>query len=181
MKLEEGANLTRRMEFIEEVTGQWWSRWYQQVFPSLVPYSKWVVMKRPMLVGDIVLILYEHKYDKGEYKLGRVLEVHQGDDGVTRRVTVGYARPSKGMEIRPLAQLTMGIQRLVVVLPVEDQVDVQGKDDTKDSSEKNDDAVNLKSDEENNEVGEDGPNSGLSLDPRLRRARDRARKEWAQY
>ena len=43
----------------------------------------------------MVLILYEHKMDKGDYKLGRVLAVHQSEDGVVHRGTVGYHRPSR--------------------------------------------------------------------------------------
>ena len=121
-KIQPGETLTQRLEAIEELTGRWWHLWYQQVFPSLVPYPKWATSKRDVQVGDVVLILYEHKMDKGEFKLGRVLEVHPGDDGVVRRVTVGYSRPSKKlMEAKPLVRLTLGVQRLVVVMPKEEQ------------------------------------------------------------
>ena len=60
-------NLPRRLEIIQELEDKWWSLWMKQVFPSLVPYKKWKVEHRNTTVGDIVLVKYTSKVDKGDY------------------------------------------------------------------------------------------------------------------
>ena len=121
-KFQEGETLTSRVKAVEELTARWWDLWYQQVFPSLVPFPKWATARRSVQVGDVVLVLYKHKYDKGVYKLGRVLETHPGQDSEVRRVTVGLSQPSRSSkQLSGLVKLTLGVQRLVVIFPVEEQ------------------------------------------------------------
>ena len=122
-KFQEGETLTSRVKAVEELTARWWDLWYQQVFPSLVPFPKWATLRRSVRVGDVVLVLYKHKYDKGVYKLGRVLETHPGQDSEVRRVTVGLSQPSRSSkQHNELVKLTLGVQKLVVIFPVEEQV-----------------------------------------------------------
>ena len=49
-------NIDRRMEVIKEMEDSWWSLWYKQVFPSLVPYRRWKTEHRNPRVGDVVLV-----------------------------------------------------------------------------------------------------------------------------
>ena len=131
VKYDTGETLTRRQEVMEELTDAWWESWYKQVFPSLVPYPKWAVKLREVRQGDVVLIYYDKKYTKGTYRLARVIKTHPGEDGVVRTVTVGYRQRNARekvdksspnfMKNKPLTELRLGVQRLVVVLPMEEQ------------------------------------------------------------
>ena len=73
-----------------------------------------------------MLVLYEKKLGKGTYRLGRILDVHPDSHGVVRTVTVGMRRQDKREPVLPyvpkkLDEVTLGIQRLVVISPVEEQ------------------------------------------------------------
>ena len=73
-----------------------------------------------------MLVNYDKKLKKSEYKLARILEVHPDAHGVVRTVTVGVRRSdlrekSLPYVAKPLEKMKIGIQRLAVLCPVEDQ------------------------------------------------------------
>ena len=109
-----------------EVEDLWWKQWYVQVFPSLVPFKKWRKEERNIRVGDIVLVMYEKSVGKGDYRLARVLSVYPDALDVVRTVKVGFRRRSVReatlpYSSKPLDEMELGVQRLVVVSPVEEQ------------------------------------------------------------
>ena len=104
----------------------WWKQWIAQVLPFLVPYKKWKTEHRNVQKRDIVLVLYDKKIKKGEYRLGRVLNVHPDMHGRVRTVTVGLRRRDRRENAlpynpKPLDELTVGVQRLAVICPAEEQ------------------------------------------------------------
>ena len=84
-------------------------------------------------MGDVVLVQYSSKVSKADYRLARVSQVHPNPHGLVRTVTVAM-RPRDSREQvskdppylknKPLTQLSLGVQRVVVVLPVEEQPSV---------------------------------------------------------
>ena len=70
---------------------------------------------------------------KGVYKLGRVLKVHPDAHGVVRTITVGMRRsdvrePTLPYVPKALDEIKLGVQRVAVICPVEEQnVDVTGE------------------------------------------------------
>ena len=42
--------MKRRLNFIEEIVGNFWRRWSREVFPNLVVEPKWHVEKRNMQI-----------------------------------------------------------------------------------------------------------------------------------
>ena len=80
-----------------------------------------------MTAGDIVLLKYDAKFSRDRYRLAKVMEVHPDSAGVVRTVTVGLrSRHMKEKLLpyrsKPLTTFQVGIQRLVIVLPKEEQV-----------------------------------------------------------
>ena len=61
-----------------------------EYLPSLTLRSKWTEQKEQININDLVLIK-ETNVKRGQWPLGRVVEVHPGDDGVIRVVTVQTA------------------------------------------------------------------------------------------
>ena len=118
-------SVTRRQEAIQELEQAWWDQWVVQALPHLVPFRRWKSEHRNIQTGDIVLVLYEKKVSKGTYKLGRLLESHPDAHGHVRTITVGIQGKDKANALtyvpRPLEQHRLGVQRVAVVLPVEDQ------------------------------------------------------------
>ena len=119
--------LLQRQKYVESVLDMWWDDWSRQVLPSLLPYPCWSTRKRDLRVRDIVLIKTEAKYGRGKFVLARVLETHPDQrDGVVRTVTVGLSRRNRQYltdpkKFMPLDQITLGVHRLVVVSPMEEQ------------------------------------------------------------
>ena len=122
------SKLTLRLGYIEQCYQDWWNLWLTSVWPSLVPFRRWKTTHRNVRVGDIVLVRHQGKVAKPSYRLARVLNAKPDDHGVVRTVTVGYrprhvADKKKGRRYvaKPLEELAAPVQRLVVLLAVEEQ------------------------------------------------------------
>ena len=120
-------SFTKRQEVMQEVENLWWSQWIVQALPHLVPYRRWKHEYRSLRIGDIVLVLYDKKIGKETYKLGRVVAVHPDEHDVVRTVTVGMRGKDKGSGAltytpKALEEHKLGVQRVAVICPVEDQI-----------------------------------------------------------
>ncbi|KAG1650686.1 hypothetical protein GQR58_027818 [Nymphon striatum] len=99
----------RRLEFIQKIVDCFWSKWVRDVFPALVPRSKWKIEKRNVRVGDIVVV-QDINVVRGKWRIGRIVEVFPGSDGRIRNVRIR----SGGITLqRP-------ITKFVVILPFEE-------------------------------------------------------------
>ena len=67
-----------------------------------------------------MLLLSEGKLKKGEFRLARVCELHPGEDGVVRTVTIALRDRRKRGERPVVRKLPMAVQRLAVLLAVEE-------------------------------------------------------------
>ena len=79
-----------------------------------------------MQEGDVVLLQYESKVSKGRYRLARIVKVHPDRSGVVRTVTV-QLRPKLAKEkatpykAKKMTEFPVAVQRLVVIVPREEQ------------------------------------------------------------
>ena len=120
-------NLTKRQQVMHELETTWWNMWVRQALPHLVPFKRWKVEHRSVRVGDIVMVLTEKKIGKGVYRLGRVLATHPDSHNVVRTVTVGLRGKDRTDSVptyipKPLEEHRLGVQRLAVICPVEEQI-----------------------------------------------------------
>jgi hypothetical protein len=109
-------NLTRRLQFVDEVKKEFWHKWHAIVFQGLDRSYKWRQGQRDSQVGDVVL-LKDETAAGNTYKLARVVEVFRNlQDGRVRQVTVAYNNfNEKGFRtsMRP-------IHKIVLIVPAED-------------------------------------------------------------
>ena len=77
-------NRWKQVQYLADV---FWKRWLLEYLPSLQERQKWLRPRRNFVVGDLVLIADERVH-RGQWPLGRVVEVHPGSDGFTRSVKV---------------------------------------------------------------------------------------------
>jgi hypothetical protein len=117
-----------RLSFVEELELAWWCQYKVQYFASLIPTQKWIKEKRNMRVDDLVLIEYKSKSAPGTYRIGRVKEVEVDDDLLVRTCTVTYklVKPSTRNSRDIFKDITtkevrVPVQRLILILPVEEQ------------------------------------------------------------
>ena len=117
-----------RLTFLQELERAWWYQYKVQYFDSLVPTRKWSEVKRNICVGDVVLIEYKSKSMPGTYRLGRVQEAEVDDDGLVRTCLVTYklVRPINHNNRDTVGDVVtkdirVPVQRLVLILPIEEQ------------------------------------------------------------
>ena len=80
---------TRRVSHIKRLTEEFWKKWSQSYYQTLVKYHKWKLKTRNAEPGDVVLVL-DKEGPKGKFALGRISSVKTDEDGVVRTVTIKY-------------------------------------------------------------------------------------------
>ena len=122
--LAEELPVTSRYRIVQHVTSSFWSRWSSEVSPGLVYRQKWHQKGRNLRVKDVVMICEKTKV-KGKYRLAIVDDVKVSRDGNVRSAVVRYTsirRSPQGKETQQAIQVHRSVQRLCVILPVEEQV-----------------------------------------------------------
>ena len=93
----------------------------------LVPRTKWQLEQPALEPGAIVLVQYAQKYGKDRYRLGRVVDVRRDQDNLVRTAWVGLRNLRRAIREEAdvcragLAFVELPVQRLVMVLPPEEQ------------------------------------------------------------
>ena len=122
MDYDPTSKFSARLAYVEQVYKAWWSKWIQDVLPTLVPCKRWKYIQRNVKVGDVVMMKYASSI-KDEYRLARVLEVYPDDKGLVRTVKIGYRRKDKreGPNVywkKPLVEEKVAVQRLAMLQAV---------------------------------------------------------------
>ena len=122
-ELSESLPMKERYRLINHVTTAFWQRWSTEVSPSLVIRQKWHIASRNMQEGDVVMIA-DTSTLKMKYKLGIVEDAKVSQDGLVRSAVIRYNNitqtPDNKTRSTPV-RVTRSIQRLILVLPVEEQ------------------------------------------------------------
>ena len=123
---DDSDKLTARLAYVSGVYDSWWRAWYRQVLPTLVPCKKWKHEIRNLSVGDVVFMFYPSSV-KDHYRLARVKEVYPDEKNLVRTVKVCYRKRDSRetaavYNVKPLIEEKVAIQRLSVLLPIEEQV-----------------------------------------------------------
>ena len=110
--------MKERYRVIHHVTTMFWQRWCTEVTPQLIFRQKWHEKSRNLCIGDIVMIC-ETSHIKAKYKLAIVEAIHTSSDGCVRSATLRYSNISGERCTR--ITVKRSVQRLVLILPVEEQ------------------------------------------------------------
>jgi hypothetical protein len=130
VKLESGKKLTKRFENVQRAQQEFWKRWVEEVFPQRLKQSKWKQEKRDLKAGDIVLRKDETAAGQ-TYKYAKVVKVHTSMDGKVRAADIEYKLPGESV----FRMTTRPIHKLVLIIPIEEQVSaVGGAEETKAAS-----------------------------------------------
>ena len=123
VEVADNLPMASRYRLVAHVTSVFWQRWSAEVSPSLIVRQKWHVKTRNLQKGDVVMIAEPSKL-KAKYKLGIVDEVKASRDAVVRSVVIRYNNIRIGSDNAPRAfpvRVTRSVQRLILILPVEEQ------------------------------------------------------------
>lgn len=95
-------NRLSRWQLLQRMHQHFWQRWHDEYLHSLMQRAKWTKDVGSILnVGKLVLIRDE-RLPPLKWRLGRIIDVHPGKDGVCRVATV---RTSEGVIKRPVVKL----------------------------------------------------------------------------
>lgn len=82
---------------------QFWLRWRHDYLNSLQQRLKWSRSKANFKTGDLVILQEDHQPPL-DWHLGRIIQLHQGSDGLVRVVTL---KTRSGTLKRPITKLAM--------------------------------------------------------------------------
>ena len=94
-------NPRKRWRRVQELVRHFWSRWLREWVPGLNARKKWFHPQRDFQVDDIVLIISPDT-PRGNWPLGRIIEVFPGKDG---HVRVASVQVGKNVIKRPIVKL----------------------------------------------------------------------------
>ncbi|CAI5660438.1 unnamed protein product [Oreochromis niloticus] len=105
----------RRVQYLTEL---FWSRWRKEYLTSISLRQRWHSPKQNVQVGDVV-ILKEDNIPRNEWKLARVVEANEDDDGLVRKVKIQIGQKElgkKGERLKQVSFLERPVQKLVVLV-----------------------------------------------------------------
>ena len=98
---EKDFNVKKRWRRIQELVKHFWQRWLREWLPRLNSRKKWLNPQKDLQVGEVVLIVSPDT-PRGQWPLGRVIEVHPGEDG---RVRVAKIQVGRNVITRSVSKL----------------------------------------------------------------------------
>ena len=125
-ELESMGHMVHRIQHLQERHEAWWKLWFQEVFEHLVPFQKWKTTHRNLVPGDVCLLAYIGKVPPAVYRYCKVYKVYPDVHGVVREVDV-QLRPRRANEAllpyrgKELTSMRVAVQRLVLILPVDQE------------------------------------------------------------
>ena len=119
---EDLISIPERLEKIEQFVQIWWQRWSNISFHLLGVRQKWKSSKRNLMRDEIVLLKNEKKLGKDNFRLARVIEVEEDEEGHVRSVLIGHRNRRKRRSDEagsPLETVRTAVKRLVVIQAAE--------------------------------------------------------------
>lgn len=114
--------LVKRWRRVQYLVNQFWLRWRKEFLVTLQERQKWTSPRRNMRVGDIVL-MKEDTTPRNCWRKARVDKTYTDEDGLVRKVRLVVSDPllnQQGQRVRATTVLERPIQKLVLLLEVED-------------------------------------------------------------
>ncbi|XP_033218209.1 uncharacterized protein LOC117173677 [Belonocnema kinseyi] len=81
-------NRLTRFQHLIQIKQHFWSKWSQDYLTHLQHRSKWTSVQSQRIKPGTMVVLQDKDLPPMKWHLGRVIEMHQGKDGLTRVVSV---------------------------------------------------------------------------------------------
>lgn len=100
--LEEGL-YKRQWITVEQMSTSFWRRFVNEYLPTLTKRTKWFEKAKPLVIGDIVIVVDERN-PRNTWPKGIVIDVNKGTDGQTRSAIV---KTQYGTYTKPTVKLAV--------------------------------------------------------------------------
>lgn len=94
-------NRLKQYQWLRKVHQEFWQRWSDEYLSTLQTRNKWAKREPNIQIDDIVLVRHEN-LPPTHWRLGRVIAVHPGSDGLARNATL---KTTYGECSRPVQKL----------------------------------------------------------------------------
>ncbi len=98
--LDVRENRLNQYQLVQNRVQEFWRRWSREYLNTLQQRNKWMWQRDNISIGDLVLLVEDTP--PATWKMGRIEELHTGEDGFVRTVTVKTAKSSLK---RPIVKL----------------------------------------------------------------------------
>ncbi|XP_037931242.1 uncharacterized protein LOC119666046 [Teleopsis dalmanni] len=103
---------------LRQMQQHFWRQWHDEYLSTLQPRSKWHQNGDNINIGDVVVIRHEN-LPATHWRLGRVIKLHPGEDGLVRVVTIKH---SAGECMRPIQNICRLVEHLERIRPAGEDV-----------------------------------------------------------
>lgn len=97
-------NRLKQWQQVQQMHQHFWQFWHDEYLATLQAHNKWQRPSDNLQVDDVVVIRHEN-IPPGQWRLGRITEVHPGADGLVRNVTIRHARGSCTRPVQKVCRL----------------------------------------------------------------------------
>ena len=116
---------------VQQINNQFWRNWIKLFFPSLLRRQKWHHEVRNVKVGDICM-LKDSNAMRGEWRMSRVIATYPDEHGIVRNVKLAAPPPgldgSRVYRTPAMSELERHVKNLIVIVPVEEDKDLEDDD-----------------------------------------------------
>ena len=109
--------IRKRWKRVQYLANEFWYRWRKEYLSNLQSRSKWIQTRRNIQEGDIVMI-QDDNLPRNQWRIGKVCNARQDDDGLVRKVTVTVVSRSldnQNKEVCGVIKLERPIHKLVLL------------------------------------------------------------------
>ena len=92
---------------VTQLTQKIWQRWSREYLSQLQGRTKWSSKNGRSIKKDLLVIIREPNLAPTQWRLGRIIELHHGQDNVIRVVTVRTERGQSKQAVRNLCPLPL--------------------------------------------------------------------------
>ncbi|KAJ8332755.1 hypothetical protein SKAU_G00416510, partial [Synaphobranchus kaupii] len=85
----------KRWRRVQYLTEQFWSRWRKEYLANVSLRQRWHAPRRNVQVGDVVIVK-DDNIPRNEWKLARIVETSEDDDGLVRKVKLQIGQSNLG-------------------------------------------------------------------------------------
>ena len=99
------VNALTHWTLVKTLRDKFWCHWSREYLNTLQHRTKWIRPSHILQIGDLVAIIDPSLLKaNGKWPLGRVVEIHQGQDQLVRVITI---RTASGTYTRPIFELVL--------------------------------------------------------------------------
>ena len=101
----------RRWRRVQDIAGEFWSRWQKEFIQSLQTWQKWNISKRNFQVGNVILLMED--IGRNKWPMARIVSTEPDSQGIVRIVQLKVTDTSNNnikLFRRPISKIVLLVE-----------------------------------------------------------------------